>query len=371
MRLNSWLSSLSKSIACRNARLSSKKRRRRTIRDRVECLEDRLVLATVTGTSPSFATSGSIAAGTTSLQVAFSENVVGGATASNFELRNQGSDGLLGNGDDTIITLGASYASNASTLSFTGLAEGIYRLTVKETITDVSANALDGDANGAAGGNWVRDFVVGARITALTSPNGFTFDPEFGGFGAGQLVQGTGNAFDGLNRLQVGAASFTPNSSTTAARRVFESAPSSTLSTPPSGVWTTVPGMSATFTTDGTSPARISATVLQLANSNAIGQARFTVDGSPVTPIGSDYQTFATNNTWSSLQLEDYLMLTAGSHTIGVEIWGQSLVVGAEQSYSSLRVELADALPGGAAARRVFESAPSSTLSTPPRSLSV
>ncbi len=215
MRLNSWLSSLSNSLACRNARLSSKKRRRRTIRERVECLEDRLVLATVTGTSPSFATSGSIAAGTTSLQVAFSENVVGGATASNFELRNQGADGLLGNGDDTIITLGASYAANASTLSFTGLVEGIYRLTVKETITDVSANPLDGDGNGTAGGNWVRDIVVGAVSTSLTSPNGFTFDVEFGGFGAGQLVQGTGNTFDGLNRLQVGGTDYAPSVPTT------------------------------------------------------------------------------------------------------------------------------------------------------------
>jgi hypothetical protein len=48
------------------------------------------------------------------------------------------------------------------------------------------------------------DFEVGTMSTNLSSPVGETFDPEAIGFGAGQLVQGSNNAFDGLNRLQLG-----------------------------------------------------------------------------------------------------------------------------------------------------------------------
>src|SRR5262249_59795710 len=64
-----------------------------------------------------------------------------------------------------------------------------------------------------AGGEFGRDFVVGALTTTLTSPHNYKFDPQIGGFGAGQLVQGSGNAFDGLNRLQVGGTDFAPATS--------------------------------------------------------------------------------------------------------------------------------------------------------------
>jgi hypothetical protein len=44
----------------------------------------------------------------------------------------------------------------------------------------------------------------------LFSPHGTLFDVQPGGFMAGQLVQGTTNAFDGFNRLQVAAADYAP-----------------------------------------------------------------------------------------------------------------------------------------------------------------
>ena len=44
----------------------------------------------------------------------------------------------------------------------------------------------------------------------LFSPHGTLFDVQPGGFMAGQLVQGTNNAFDGLNRLQVAAVDYAP-----------------------------------------------------------------------------------------------------------------------------------------------------------------
>jgi VCBS repeat-containing protein/predicted outer membrane repeat protein len=45
---------------------------------------------------------------------------------------------------------------------------------------------------------------------ALASPNGMLFDVQVGGYMAGQLIQGTNNAFDGLNRLQVDGADYAP-----------------------------------------------------------------------------------------------------------------------------------------------------------------
>ena len=48
-----------------------------------------------------------------------------------------------------------------------------------------------------------------ATVT-LVSPGGYDFDVQEGGDGAGQLMQGTDDAFDGMNRLQVGGADYTP-----------------------------------------------------------------------------------------------------------------------------------------------------------------
>ena len=50
---------------------------------------------------------GVMSSGTTSLAVGFSQAVLGGGTASNFELQGAGPDGLLGTADDTTVALAA------------------------------------------------------------------------------------------------------------------------------------------------------------------------------------------------------------------------------------------------------------------------
>ena len=101
------------------------------------------------GDTPSLA-GGTLAAGTASIQVQFSEPVLGGDTAANYQFQSLGRDGLLGTVDDAIITLSPNYAGTTATLSFDALPESVYRLTVRDTITDVAGNRLDG--NGTAGG---------------------------------------------------------------------------------------------------------------------------------------------------------------------------------------------------------------------------
>ncbi|MEQ8634123.1 hypothetical protein, partial [Gimesia maris] len=177
----------------------------------VERLEDRTLLTSIIGTTPD--STGTLDVDETSLEVIFSETVNGADIAANYVLVRAGIDGLLGSEDDVAVTVdSANYSSstNTATLNFAALIEDIYRLTVLDTITDGSSYALDGDDDGVAGGNFTGDFVVGAMSTGLTSPGGVRFDPESYGFGAGQLVQGTDNAFDGLNRLQVGEEDFNP-----------------------------------------------------------------------------------------------------------------------------------------------------------------
>ncbi len=124
---------------------------------------------TVTGTTPSLA-GGTLASGRTTLAISFSEAVVGGDTASNFALQSVGSDGLLGTADDTFVPLSASYSNGTATLTFPALAENVYRLTVRDTITDVTGNQLDGNGDGLPGGNWTTDFVVIAPNTTGFAP---------------------------------------------------------------------------------------------------------------------------------------------------------------------------------------------------------
>ncbi|MCY2987786.1 MAG: FG-GAP-like repeat-containing protein [Planctomycetota bacterium] len=147
-----------------------------------EILEDRRLLVTVTGTTPSFATSGTLEAGTTSLTIEFSEAVLGGGMASNYQLQSLGADALLGTADDTIVPLSVSYAGTAAALTFSALPESTYRVTVQDAITDAAGHALDGDGNGAVGGVWVQDLVVVPRASStgefapvVTYPSGGSF----------------------------------------------------------------------------------------------------------------------------------------------------------------------------------------------------
>lgn len=129
---------------------------------------------TVTGTTPTLA-GGTLPAGSSSLQIVFSESVAAGGgggadLAANFGLRSTGPNGLLGEptgNDDVVIPLSVAYnpATYTTTLSFPGLAEGVYRLTASDAIADAAGNQLDGDNDSTAGGDWVRDFVVLPQAT--------------------------------------------------------------------------------------------------------------------------------------------------------------------------------------------------------------
>ena len=99
-----------------------------------------------------------------------------------YSLVEAGPDHLLGNGDDvpvTIADIGYVPGSQDVFLHLTGeLPDGIYRLTLLSgagaSLVDRSGNALDGDANGTAGGNFSRDFRLDltAPVVASVTPSG-------------------------------------------------------------------------------------------------------------------------------------------------------------------------------------------------------
>jgi hypothetical protein len=111
---------------------------------------------TVTGTTPSL-TGGTLPVGATQISVNFSEAVVGGGTASNYQLQNAGPDGLLGTSDDVSIPLSVTYSGTTATLTFASLPENVYRLTVDDAINS-GGDQLQG--NGSAPSNYTADFVV-------------------------------------------------------------------------------------------------------------------------------------------------------------------------------------------------------------------
>ena len=166
---------------------------------------------TVTGTSPTLA-GGSLPALSTSLSINFSRPVVGAGLAANYQLQSSGPDGLLGTADDVITPLSVSYSGDTATLTFAPLAEQVYRLTVFDAITDYNGDPLQG--SGGVTSNWTSDFVVvpsgSLAPVTLTSPHGMPFDIDVSSYGAGQLIQGYNNAFDGDGRLYVNGVVFQP-----------------------------------------------------------------------------------------------------------------------------------------------------------------
>ena len=129
--------------------------------------------------------------------------MTGGGTAANYELRSVGPDGLFNTSDDVILPLGVSYSGDTATLTFAALTQSVYRLTVKDAITNVVGVALDG--NGAAGGNWVADFVVIGSGTLLGSATTASV-------AANPLSVATGD-FLGNGRLDLAVASYSQYSS--------------------------------------------------------------------------------------------------------------------------------------------------------------
>ncbi len=163
-----------------------------------------LIPVTVAAITPGLA-SGVINAGTVSLAVGFSQAVLGGGAASNFELQSAGADGLLGTSDDTTIPLAASYSGTTTTLNFSALAVGLYRLTAYDSITDTGGNKIDGDRDGQPGGNWVHDFVV-VPLNTATFPTSTTLST-----GIEPVAIATGD-FNGDGKLDLVTANAASNS---------------------------------------------------------------------------------------------------------------------------------------------------------------
>ncbi|MEQ1828041.1 MAG: FG-GAP-like repeat-containing protein, partial [Pirellula sp.] len=262
--------------------------------------------------STSFTASGTLTAGVTSMTVTFNGPLTGIGTPSYYQLQQAGSDGLLLNADSIITPNSVTVSGNTATLNFaTPLAEDVYRLTVKDLITDAAGNRLDGDGDGLETGNWRRDFVAGALSTTLTSPNGFVLDPEFGGFGAGQLTQGTGNAFDGLGRLEVGGVPMTSVSSTIPALSVTKSVTTAT-SVLLSNSFATVPGL-ATYTAATTGTYHVGGHVYVAGT--IVGSGAYVQLGLYANGVLQQVRTYnlIAGGQFYSLEVDDTLTLTAGS----------------------------------------------------------
>lgn len=108
--------------------------------------------------------------------VTFSEplDAIDANAPANFELRAAGADGVFNTGDDTLVAVTPVYTSGSTTITLnlgSTIPVGLYRLIVKaggtSAIHDLAGLSLDGDADGTAGGDYVRTFTV-TNIQAQT-----------------------------------------------------------------------------------------------------------------------------------------------------------------------------------------------------------
>uniref|UniRef100_UPI000A9B5DF0 Ig-like domain-containing protein n=1 Tax=Methylomonas koyamae TaxID=702114 RepID=UPI000A9B5DF0 len=111
---------------------------------------------------------GTTSAAFSSLQIDFSEALdrISARSPANYELLAAGADNNFGTPDDTRIAVkpGYSFPETNLTLQLTDgvLAEGKYRLRLSGTlgIFDTAGNLLDGNADGVAGGDYLREFTI-------------------------------------------------------------------------------------------------------------------------------------------------------------------------------------------------------------------
>jgi len=139
-----------------------------------EPLEDRRLLSV---SVPSL-NSGILSVGSTSISVQYDGAMLGADLAANYQLQRAGVDGLLGTADDVVAPLTVSYqettAGNTSALTFAALPEDVYRLTVRDAITDAAGNKIDGNNDSIPGGDWATDFVA-VTSDAYTFSNAMSF----------------------------------------------------------------------------------------------------------------------------------------------------------------------------------------------------
>ena len=111
------------------------------------------VIPAVAGTTPSL-TGGTLTAGATTLTITFNEAMSGAGTAANYELRSVGPDGLFNTSDDVICAAERRRtAATTATLTFSALTQSVYRLTVKDAITNTAGVRSTATAPSAAIGS--------------------------------------------------------------------------------------------------------------------------------------------------------------------------------------------------------------------------
>ncbi len=91
--------------------------------------------------------------------------------ASSFEMRGDGPDGAFNTADDVLVpltlTAGATYRVGTNTLAMTigSMPQDRYRFVAKSSaLSNPFGTALDGDANGTPGGDFIREFTFGQPI---------------------------------------------------------------------------------------------------------------------------------------------------------------------------------------------------------------
>jgi parallel beta-helix repeat protein len=226
-----------------------------------EALESRCMLAGepfVEFTTPSLDGTPDIVAGMTSIKTTFNETVANGADGSNYELRGAGPDNLFDTSDDVLYPTAPTYSGRTASVKFDRPPVGAYRFTAFDTIVDLQSEALDGDGNGVAGGNYVRTFNI---IPAAASKFTVTGVPTTAD--AGEQYPLVVSAFDAYNNLATNytgtvqitskdaAAILPPNYTFTTSDAGVKTLPV-TLMTGDTGVWVkatdTVAGFSKSIT---------------------------------------------------------------------------------------------------------------------------
>ena len=157
----------------------------------------------ITATTPSpVHAGGSVVAGARQIEISLSEapNPIDANAPANYELRRDGGDGIFGNADDLVFELEPDHLPGSAGVTLRlrelDLFPGRYRLQVSLNggLRDLAGNALDGDADGAPGGAYVRVFQVipaapevveflvqdGARQRSLITSLSVTFNVEVG-----------------------------------------------------------------------------------------------------------------------------------------------------------------------------------------------
>ncbi len=108
------------------------------------------------------------------ITVRYDADVLGADSSSNYLLRNAGADGVLTDSDLPRSPDRVALDGRNADLYFSGeFSRDLYRLTVRDAVTDLSGKGIDGDQDGIPGGDWVSSHL-------LSEQSQFGFDTTFG-----------------------------------------------------------------------------------------------------------------------------------------------------------------------------------------------